>query len=377
MTERELREIKRRFRPEKSNIPRIVGCFVNENGQIISKISQSLPLGDSVVSEKLLSVMKKTLSGGMGTNLTDIEFTTNQVSDSEEHALLMGLLKSKLGDDELLEKFYTRARESVKFESNYVILLANDTYDVFKKSEDGTDSESSEVFSYIVAAICPVKNMPETLSFKEADSLFHAISPSALLSSPELGFMFPCFDGRTTNIYNALYYTRSIAENYPDFMRNVFAAEAKMPPKEQKAVFGDCLSSALGEDCSYELVRSVHAEMAEMVEAHKESRDPEPLVITKETVKTMIANCGVDEEKIAELETKLDESFGKGAEITPKNILTTNKFEVATPEVSIKIDPAHRDLVSTQVINNVKYVMIRVTGETTVNGISINIDGNE
>lgn len=375
MTERELREIKRRFRPEKSNIPKIVGCFVNENGQIISKISQSLPLGDSVVSEKLLGVMKKTLSGGMGTNLTDVEFTTNQVSDSEEHALLMGLLKSKLGDDEILEKFYTRVRESVKFESNYVILLANDTYDVFKKSEDGTDSDSSEVFSYIVAAVCPVKNMPETLSFKEADSLFHAISPSALLSSPELGFMFPCFDGRTTNIYNALYYTRSIAENYPDFMRNVFAAEAKMPPKEQKAVFGDCLSSALGEDCSYELVRSVHAEIAEMVEAHKESRDPEPLVITKETVKTMIANCGVAEEKIAELETKLDESFGKGAEITPKNVLAVNKFEVATPEVSIKIDPAHRDLVSTQVINNVKYVMIRVTGETTVNGISINIDG--
>ena len=38
MTEKELREIKRRFKPEKSNIAKIVGCFVNGNKEIISKI---------------------------------------------------------------------------------------------------------------------------------------------------------------------------------------------------------------------------------------------------------------------------------------------------------------------------------------------------
>ena len=55
MTEKELREIKRRFRPEKSNIAKIVGCFVNTNNQIISKISQPISLSsDSVTSEKLL-----------------------------------------------------------------------------------------------------------------------------------------------------------------------------------------------------------------------------------------------------------------------------------------------------------------------------------
>jgi len=374
MTEKELREIKRRFRPEKSNVSKIVGCFVNGNGQIIAKISQPLAIGDSLVSEKLLSVMKKTLSGSLGTNLTDIAFSTKQVSESEEHKLLMGLLGSHLSDDALLEKFYTRVTESLKFESNYVILLANDVYDVFKRDKDGGETESSEVFSYIVAAVCPVKNMPEALSFKEADSLFHAFSASSLLSSPELGFMFPAFDDRATNIYNALYYTRSIAENYPDFSRNIFAAEPKMPPKEQKATFNECIQSALSDECSFEVVRSVHAQIAEMVEAHKESHDPEPLVITKETVKTVVANCGVDEEKIEKLDTAFDENFGKGASLTPKNILSVNKFEVATPEVSIKIDPEHRDLVSTEVINNVKYVMIRVTGSVEVNGININID---
>jgi hypothetical protein len=112
-----------------------------------------------------------------------------------------------------------------------------------------------------------------------------------------------------------------------------------------------------------------------MIEAHKESRDPEPLVITKATVKTVLAGCGIDEGKLEELDRSLDESFGVGAELSPKNILSTNKFEVETPEVKIKIDPEHRDLVTTQVINNVKYVMIRVDGAVEVNGININIEG--
>ena len=42
----------------------------------------------------------------------------------------------------------------------------------------------------------------------------------------------------------------------------------------------------------------------------------------------------------------------------------------------LKVDPEHRDLITTQVINNVKYVMIRVDGAIEVNGININIEGN-
>ena len=376
MTEKELREIKRRFRAEKSNIAKIVGCFVNGNKQIISRISQPISItSDSVVSEKLLGVMKKSLSGSLGTNLADISFSTKQVSDGEEHKLLMTLLKSRLSDTDALESFYTRVTESVKFDSNYVILLAQDTYDVFSHRSDGEAYDSSEQFSYIICSVCPVKSLPEVLSFGESDSLFHTLSASAVLSPPEIGFMFPAFDDRKTNIYGALYYTRSIAESYPEFTERIFACEPPMPPKAQKTAFAGCLSSVLAEECSFDVVRSVHSEISEMVEAHKQSRDPEPLVITKATVKSVLAGCGVAEKKLEKLDTAFDESFGKNAELSPKNILSVNKFEVETPEVSIKINPEHRDLISTEVINNVKYVLIRVDGAVEVNGINISIDG--
>ena len=237
MTERELREIKRRFRPEHSNIPKIVGCFVNGNGEILYKISQSLGTADSVVTEKLLAVMKKTLSGTLGTNLNEISFGTRDVTESDEHKLLMKLRDSELRDEEALKLYYSKVIESVKFEGNFVILLANDVYDVFTKRNDGEELESSERFSYIVSAVCPIKNVKEALTFREADSLFHTASADGLLGAVELGFMFPLFDDRKTNIYGALYYTRSLSEAYPEFTDNIFGKASPMPPKIQKATF--------------------------------------------------------------------------------------------------------------------------------------------
>lgn len=374
MTEKELREIKRRFRPERSNISKIVGCFVNENKQIIYRISQSIDFGDTAVSERLLTSMKKVLSGSLGTNINEISFSTKQVLESEEHKLLMKLRESRLSDSDTLEAFYRRVIDSLSIESNYVVLLANDIYDVFEYGKDSEKGESGEVFSYVICAVCPIKNMPEALSFKEAECEFRALSVSGVLGSAELGFMFPAFDDRKTNIYGALYYTRSLAENYPAFTESIFAAEPTMPPKAQKAAFAGCLSDALGEECSYDVIRSVHAQISEMTEAHKESKDPEPLTVTKSTVKEMLENCGVAEEKIEKLDKIFDEEFGKNAILRPKNIVAEKKFELQTPEVKIKIDPEHRDLVSTQIINNVKYVMIRVDGAVELNGININIE---
>ena len=376
MTEKELREIKRRFRPERSNIAKIVGCFVNENKQIIYRISQPIEFSETAVSERLLTSMKKVLSGSLGTNINEISFSTKQVLESEEHKLLMTLREKRLSDTQSLEAFYRKVIDSLSIEGNYVILLANDIYDVFEYGKDKEKGESGEVFSYIICAVCPIKNMPEALSFKEAECEFRALSISGILGSAELGFMFPAFDDRKTNIYGALYYTRSLSENYPAFTESIFATEPTMPPKAQKATFAGCLSDALGEECSYEVVRSVHAQIGEMTEAHKESKDPEPLTITKATVKEILENSGVAGEKIEKLDKIFDEEFGPNAVLRPKNIVAEKKFEIETPEVKIKIDPEHRDLVSTQVINNVKYVMIRVDGAVELNGININIENS-
>ena len=44
MNEKEVAEIRRRFRPDKSNITCVRGCYVNDKHEIVSEFRQSLAL---------------------------------------------------------------------------------------------------------------------------------------------------------------------------------------------------------------------------------------------------------------------------------------------------------------------------------------------
>ena len=374
MTEKELREIKRRFRQDKNNILSIKGCLVNSQKVIVTHIDQ--PMASCSVEEgnKLLGIMKKTLSGSLGTNLLDLEFTAQQVMDGAENKLLRDLRDSRLKDEAALDAFYQRIIDSVHFEESFAILLAFDTYDVFQYSADGQKQEdSSSVFNYFVCCVCPVKPLNSGLYFREHDSSFRDLDAHAILGAPELGFMFPAFDGRAANIYNTLYYTKDISDIHTEFIQNIFNVELPMAPAEQTGRFKTCLAETLVEECDFDTVRSVHSQISEMVQEHKEAKEEEPLRLTKSKLKTVLQYCGVDEEKVESFGQRFTSNFGEDAELPPKSIVNVNKFEVATPNVTIKVDPEHTDLVSTQIINGVKYILIRANDGVEVNGMNIEI----
>ena len=82
MIEKEISEIRRRFRHDKTNIAKVRGCYINESGEIISEFYESLGLMPQEQAEELLAILKKTLSGSIGKNLLDIEFSTHEVLES-------------------------------------------------------------------------------------------------------------------------------------------------------------------------------------------------------------------------------------------------------------------------------------------------------
>ena len=89
MNQKELSELRRRWRLDKNAVSRIYGCFVNSAKEIVADLNESLGMLPQEEAEKYLSLLKKAMSGTMGKNLIDISFTTQQVMDSEEHRLLM------------------------------------------------------------------------------------------------------------------------------------------------------------------------------------------------------------------------------------------------------------------------------------------------
>lgn len=375
MNEKEISEIRRRFRQDKSNITHIRGCFVNEKREIVSEFDQSLALMAQEESEKFLAIIKRTLSGTLGKNLIDIPFATQQVVDGEEHKLLMELRNSSLKDEDAVQTFFQCIIQTIAMEGNYLILLAHDTYDVAYRSKDGESQgdASSEVFSYILCSICPIKPTQPALSYYVAQNEFHNRKSDWIVSAPELGFMFPAFDDRSTNIYNALYYSRDIKENHAEFIDAVFKADIPMPAATQKEIFQSMLGDTLDSDCSYEVLQSVHGQLREMIEEHKTNQEVEPLAISKRTVESVLKSCGVSDSNVSAFADKFDAEFGTDIAINPQNIIDTKKFEVCAPDVTIQVNPERSDLLETRIINGSKYILIRVDAGVEVNGVNIQI----
>ena len=176
MNQRELGELRRRFRPEKSAISRIYGCYVNSSREIIAYIDQSLGLMPQEEAEKYLGLLKKALSGTLGRNLIDIVFSTQQVADSEEHRLLSALRTSELKDAEARDAFYQQVIGSLDMgENNYLILLGADAYDVPHRGKDGEVDRDAceEVFRYFVCCVCPVKDGTPELGYFHGENEFH------------------------------------------------------------------------------------------------------------------------------------------------------------------------------------------------------------
>ena len=374
MTEKETAEIRRRFRPDKSNITFLRGCYVNEKGEILSEFHQPLSSMQELERENFLSIMKRTLSGTQGRNLIDITFATQQVASSEEHSLLMNLRDSLLGDEDAVHLFFQKVISSVNMEGEYLIFLACEAYDVpRRKMQDMLEDDSPNVFTYFICSICPVKMSKPVLSYNHTQNEFHNCNINWLVSPPELGFMFPAFDDRASNIYNALFYTHKSSENYQEFIETIFHTEIPMPAEEQKETFNSILREALDEDCSLGVIQAVHDQISEMMEDHKASKEEEPLTISKQAVKNVLSSCGIAEEHMAAFEEKFDEQFGADTDLTPQNLVNTKRFDVCTPSVTIQVKPERKDIVETRTIDGVKYILIRADEGVEVNGVDIHI----
>ncbi len=379
MNTKEVGEIRRRIRRDRSNMTAIYGCYVNGQKEIISSFKQSTGMMPENEAEKYFGVMKRTLSGTIGKNLIDIAFKTSQVADSPEHKMLMQLRETRLQDDDLRMAFYQKIIENVAFDEGYLILIGCDSYDVpFKSKDDASQTDASdEVYTYLLCAVCPVKQTKTSLRYIAEEKEFHDGGIFQVVSAPELGFLFPAFDARATNIYNALFYTRDTKVSHQYVIDAVFHVPAPMPAAEQKKSFEALLTTALDEECNLEVVQTVHDQLRQCIEMHKESKEPEPLMISKEQVKTALKSCGISDSHVSKFSVDYDQAFGFEAELHPKNIINDKRFEIKLPDVSIKVNPERSDLIETRVIGGVKYILICADEDVEVNGVSIHIDDKQ
>lgn len=374
LNEKEVAEIRRRFNLQKTNIIGVHGCYVNENREIVAEFNQPLAALTQDETESMLALLKKLLSGGLDRNLIDIEFSNEQVLGGEEHKRLLKLRDSALCDEPELKALFSDIIETVRVEGAYLILAAADNYDVFTYREDGKkDEDSTELFKYFLCGVFPVKMTKPQLSFAAFDNTFKNIVANSVITAPLLGFMFPAFDDRAANIYNALFYTKDSAANNSEIIDRLFKAEPPMPAAEQRETFNSLLNGVTNDENNLEIIKNIQDEIGGMITEHKESREREPLAVSRDDICDILRSADMSDEKIETFKAGFDESFGEKARLNPQNLVETKRLELTGADISIKINPERSELVETRVIDGVKYILIRADEEIEVNGVPINI----
>ena len=376
MNKKDIAEIKRRFNLERNNITCIRGCYVSSEGEVISSFTRSLVGMGQEEAEKYLAIFRRTLSGTQGQNLVDMDFPPEEILRSPEHQLLTLLKDSALKDEDAVSAFFQQIISHVHMADHYLILLLHDGYDIpHKKKDDGGYSNelSTEVFHYILCSVCPVKLTKPALTYDAGRSVFCSRDADWAVGAPDFGFLFPAFEERAANIYQALYYTRDTGDTHEDFVHAVFHIQPPMAAEVQKETFHALLQTTLQDECSYEVMQAVHDQVMEKMEEQKADKHAEPAKITKYDVTDALAECGVSAARMEAFNESYDRAFGERARLDAVNIASPRQFEVRTPSVVVKVNSDRSDLVETRIIDGHPYILIRADDGVEVNGVNVKV----
>lgn len=90
-------------------------------------------------------------------DILELSFPLGEDLISEKQLYLMRLKRSGLKADDMLRDFYQSIIDDLDHAGNFLIVLFHDAYDVMTKTSDNLKlDESEEVYEYIMCTICPV-----------------------------------------------------------------------------------------------------------------------------------------------------------------------------------------------------------------------------
>lgn len=334
MKKKDILELKRRFKKAECTFTKMCGCYVDGEKNIVLKIKETfLNLRDEEFF-KYLEIAKKTLSGTVGNNLLELNFPLDEENINSRQLSLFELKNSKLKNDGLLDNFYNLIIDSYDYAGNFLILIFHDAYDVITRTTDNSKlDESEEVYEYLLCAICPVSLTEPGLGYFEDENRIGARIRDWVVGQPEVGFIFPAFTDRSTDVNSIMYYTKNAKAPHPELMEKALGCSSKQTATEQKEAFTAIIREALGDDekKSEGLFMEIQETLNNIVEEHNtiNGKDAEPIILTNDSIQDILIESGLSEEITAKIEKSYTKEFGDAPPVVEhlidKKVLAANE----------------------------------------------------
>ena len=292
MDKKSINELRRRLKKDGCTFTKMCGCYIDDNKNKVTNLDEIFLNLEDEEYFKYLEIAKKVLSTNVGNNILELNFTLEEEKPGGHQQFLLGLKKSGLKDQGLLDTFYDMVIEKYNSLGNYLILLFHDVYDVMTKTTDNNKlDESEEVYEYIICAICPMVLSKPGLGYNKDKNKISTLNREWFVGMPETGFVFPAFIDRSSDIHSVLMYTADSKNVHTDMIEDILGCREKLTYAQQQDVLTDMVLEVTGEDMVKDVMDTVNIELA-----HVSDENPESYV-SKEHIKSALEHAGIAENK--------------------------------------------------------------------------------
>lgn len=362
MKKKDILELKKRFKKDKCTFTRMCGCYVDGNKNIVLNLTETFLNLDEDEFFKYLEIAKKVLSGTVNNNLLQLNFPLEEMTEYTKQYELLELKKSKLKDEAMLDKFYKSIIDSYDYTGNFLILLFHDAYDVITKTSDNLKiDESEEVYEYIMCAICPVSLSKASLSYLEDENRIGARLRDWVVEAPNLGFVYPAFIDRSTDVHSIIYYAKNPKDTHPELMEEALGCPSKQTSKEQKETFTEIIKNSIDGDekRAEHYFMEIQDTLNTMIEEHNSMyedvrEDEEPIILTPEVIQEILVDSGISEEESMRIEKSFTKNFAdtelladtvldKGAVIINAQKKREEKLEKKVEDLQTKLEETKKE----------------------------------
>ena len=387
MNKKEVAEIKRQFKFENDAMAIIsFATFYVKSSKIVSSelkyFADNSEFKGGVAASNcwgeveeicFLDIIKKTFGGSVGKTLVEYTFPTNVVLDEKSNYCqlvdLIGNFKK-----ENLQKYAEKIVKNVHQEGDYVILFSRSSYTVPTKDANGVkdDLEFSDgtVHDFITMSICPVdKSKPSIIIQKDAVSKQNT---DWVITAPVLGFSFPTFNDRQTDVNSVLVFNKKPKEPCLDLIEKVLECKYELNPDDERERFKNFLNKISGSDTvNYDLSKNVHEEISNLI--NDSSVNTELTKVGKIELKAILEANGFEEEKLEKFDEIYNDEIGE-YDLTAVNLVENNKMNIKSPDIVVNVKNNSLDKVSSKVIDGHKCLVIEFDENIEINGLNVNIE---
>ena len=371
MDKKGIAEVKKCFKKEDCRIDRMVSCFVNEEGEVISRFSDSFYALEDKELFKYCELFKQSLSGKLGRNLYTLAFPLEEEKEGGKQQELYQLLQSELREEALYDAFFEKIRKDYPIPGKHLLLLAHGVYDVPKKTTDGLvlEDASENVYSFLLFALCPVSLLKEGLCFDKQSDSFISRSEDFVVQKPEISFLYPAFHDRGSDIHELLYRCKKREDSLDSLPETLFGTPLPMGEKQQKNCFSKLVEEILQEDCTFENVRLLQEELAEL--QNKENEEEREQSLPKNQVKALLEKAGATEEQLLNFSSLYEEELGEKNESLFLENLADSTLRLDSDNVHLRIKNEVSAILESRIIDGKEYLLLPISDNLECNGISI------